>query len=691
MAALRTTLIRLSTGIAVATFCLTTPLQLAAQKDDAAAMDKLLGPIALYPDPLLAQVLTCSTSPQQVQEFNTWIGKQTVKGSDLQKAAMDAGFEASFASMALFPEVVSTLASNADWTKELGTAYLSDADAVMASVQRLRKQAQSVGTLKTTEQQTVTVESGTQTIVVQPANPQVVYVPVYDPQVVYAAPPPEPPSSGNAALAGLIGFGIGIAIGAAIDDDPYYYGPYGWGAWNMGWHGGGIHYRSAAWVVPVRPRYPYVRPVPAYRPSTTVVAPRRTNVNINVDNSRVNVGNQVNSGNRNTTVNNRNTNVKGNTNVSKGNTNVNDRTPNANTRNANTGNRSTTAGTRAPTATATPNANAAKKTAAADRGHAAPSTHAREEAGIEWDRHERLRQRVEYARGQQPRQGIRCEEQEQRGRSEAVRLASIGQVPLRRRLDMRTRSWRLLALLGTTLTLGSCSRTVKDQSAQRTFPTPDAAAQALARAVSGNDTTALIAIMGPDSRALIMSSDQVQAARDRQVVAVAMAERWWLEEADSASRTLVIGNEAWPFPIPIVHANGEWRFDTAAGKDELLYRRIGANESAVMEVAYAFVEAQREYAAKGRDGKAKGVYAQRFVSEPGRHDGLYWPVTTTDTAMSPMGELAAKAAADGYKRSDSGPTAYHGYYFKVLTARERMHPVERARTWRTVRCVAGLP
>jgi hypothetical protein len=233
---------------------------------------------------------------------------------------------------------------------------------------------------------------------------------------------------------------------------------------------------------------------------------------------------------------------------------------------------------------------------------------------------------------------------------------------------MRATSWRLAALLGSALTPWSCSRTVVDQTAQRTFPTPDAAAEALAIAVSGNDTSALLAIMGPESRAIVLPSDQVQAANDRQVVAAAMAERWWLEEPDSASRTLVIGNESWPFPIPIVHSNGAWRFDTEAGKDELLYRRVGANETAVMELAAAFVEAQREYASAGRDGQPKGIYAQRFVSEPGRHDGLYWPVSTTDTTMSPMGELAAKAAADGYKRSESGPTAYHGYYFKVLTS-----------------------
>ena len=129
-----------------------------------------------------------------------------------------------------------------------------------------------------------------------------------------------------------------------------------------------------------------------------------------------------------------------------------------------------------------------------------------------------------------------------------------------------------------------------------------------------------------------------------------------------------MGNESWPFPIPIVRANGGWRFDIEAGREELRYRRVGANETAVMEVAVAFVEAQHEYASRPRNGQPSGVYAQRIASQPGRQDGLYWAVSSTDSPVSPMGELAARAAADGYTRADTGRTAYHGYYYKVLTA-----------------------
>lgn len=358
------TLCRVASRVALSTICLTSPLQLFAQNTDAAAMDQLLGPVALYPDPLLAQVLTCSTSPQQVTEFHTWLDKQTLKGSELQKAAMDAGYEASFASLALFPQVVSTLAVNIDWTKELGTAYLSDAAGVMQSVQRLRDKAQKAGTLTTNDQQTVTVENqgGSQTVIIQPTNPQVVYVPQYDPQTVYS-PPPQQSSAGSAAVAGLLAFGVGIAIGAAIDNDPYYYGPYGWGSWGFGWHtGGAVVYRRSVWVVPPRPRYPYVRPVPVYHPSRTVVAPRRTNVTVNVNNNRVNVGNKIDI-DRSTNIGNRTTNVSKGATVGDRNTNVGNRATNANR------------------ATGTSSLGGASRTTGADRGHAAAATSTARKSG----------------------------------------------------------------------------------------------------------------------------------------------------------------------------------------------------------------------------------------------------------------------------------------------------------------------
>jgi hypothetical protein len=252
-------------------------------------LDKLLAPIALYPDPLLAQVLACATSPDQVTEVHKWLQEnKSLQGTKLQEAATAKGFDASFTAIVLFPDVLDTMAKNMPWTTELGKAFLSDQQSVLDSVQRLRKQAQSVGNLKTTEQQQVKVEKqdGTEVIVIQPANPQVVYVPVYNTTTVYTqAPPKEEKDSGDkAAAAAIIGFAAGIAIGAAMSDD-YYGAPYGWGAWGVGWHSHTVIVTGGAWRVPPGGRYPYTRPVPraSYRAPTNINAPT---YNINVDRSK---------------------------------------------------------------------------------------------------------------------------------------------------------------------------------------------------------------------------------------------------------------------------------------------------------------------------------------------------------------------------------------------------------------------
>jgi len=210
-------------------------------------LDRLLAPIALYPDQLLAQILLSAGNPGKIAALNEWMAShQGVKGTELQDAAVKSGFEASFAAIVLFPDVVSAMASNMEWTTQLGQAFTADRSAVFGSIQRLRAKAKSAGTLKTTPQQEVetrTTSSGESVIVIEPANPQVVYVPQYNPTTVYTTPTTstvvvkEESSSSDAVAAGLIGFTAGIAIGAAIDND-YYYGPYGW-------YGGGYMYNDA--------------------------------------------------------------------------------------------------------------------------------------------------------------------------------------------------------------------------------------------------------------------------------------------------------------------------------------------------------------------------------------------------------------------------------------------------------------
>jgi hypothetical protein len=200
------------------------------------SVDQLLAPIALYPDQLLAQILMSAADPAAVGQLDRWLKtNQNLKGSQLQDAALKAGFEPSFVALAVFPQVVAKMAADVEWTTLLGQAFAADRSAVFASIQRLRHQAHDVGTLKTTPQQEVTTKTtsaGQDVIVIEPANPQVVYVPQYNPTVVYTTAPTttvvvENSSADAAVAAGVIGFTAGIAIGAAINNN-YYYGPYGW-------------------------------------------------------------------------------------------------------------------------------------------------------------------------------------------------------------------------------------------------------------------------------------------------------------------------------------------------------------------------------------------------------------------------------------------------------------------------------
>ena len=167
-----------------------------------------------------------------VQEFAGWLGQNSsLKGSSVQEAAQKAGFDPPFVALAVFPQVVDMMANKLDWTEQLGQAFVADGRSVYDSVQRLRKQAQAMGNLKSTPQQQVVTQNsstGEPVIVVQPANPQVVYVPQYNPQVVYvqSAPPPTS-SSGDVAGAALVGFTAGVIVGAAASNS-YYSGPYSW-------------------------------------------------------------------------------------------------------------------------------------------------------------------------------------------------------------------------------------------------------------------------------------------------------------------------------------------------------------------------------------------------------------------------------------------------------------------------------
>jgi hypothetical protein len=204
--------------------------------------------------------------------------------------------------------------------------------------------------------------------------------------------------------------------------------------------------------------------------------------------------------------------------------------------------------------------------------------------------------------------------------------------------------------------------------AQRTFATPEAGVQALIDAIRQRDRNALESILGPGSRQVIESGDPVADAEAREDFLVAYDAKSNLVAVNASTRTLQVGEDDWPLPIPLVRRGNTWRFDLAAGREELINRRIGRNETNAIEASLAFVDAQQEYASEDRDSDMILEYAQRFFSAPGLTDGLYWP-TLEGQEESPLGPLFAEARADGYRLETAAPgSGYYGYRYRILTS-----------------------
>jgi hypothetical protein len=214
--------------------------------------------------------------------------------------------------------------------------------------------------------------------------------------------------------------------------------------------------------------------------------------------------------------------------------------------------------------------------------------------------------------------------------------------------------------------LGGGSHAIAQAVQQKTFASAEDAVVALVDLDKAGDVNALRALFGPDADKVLVSGDPVMDQRHREVFLTAYAERAGLMSVSPTRSILYIGNEDWPFPIPLVKEGQTWRFDTAGGAQEILYRRIGRNELTTIRVCQAYVDAQREYAAKSHDGNPAGVYAQKIASTPGKQDGLYWKSDDPEQ-LSPLGEFAAEAAAEGYRHTDGQAPAYHGYLFRVLS------------------------
>ena len=244
--------------------------------------------------------------------------------------------------------------------------------------------------------------------------------------------------------------------------------------------------------------------------------------------------------------------------------------------------------------------------------------------------------------------------------------------PMKMNLTVWSQPARLLAL-GLGLALPAGTRAADEQP----FASPDAAVNALVAAAAANDTNTLHAIFGAEGQALV-SPDAVEAAEGFRLFVQHLTEKTELVTNSDARVTLDIGTSGWPFPIPLVkQADGQWAFDTAAGKQEILARRIGRDELGALAVCDAYVEAQREYAGQDRLGDGVLAYAQFLRSTPDTHDGLFWP-TNSGAELSPLGPLVAQARVEGYHRTakmlNDELAPYHGYYFKILTRQGRHAP-----------------
>ena len=216
--------------------------------------------------------------------------------------------------------------------------------------------------------------------------------------------------------------------------------------------------------------------------------------------------------------------------------------------------------------------------------------------------------------------------------------------------------------------------TSKEQSdapqVQKAFKTPQEAADTLIQAAEAYDVSTLLEIFGPEGKDFISSSDPIRdktiaasfaaKAREKNIVTV--------DPRDKTRAILSVGNEDWPLPVPIVNKKGKWYFDSKRGHDEIIFRRIGANELDAIQICRGFVDAQKEYAAKVHDNSGVNQYAQKIISTPGKQDGLYWKNSDGSTG-GPISEAIARAIEEGY--SPGKTSGYHGYYFKVLKGQGR--------------------
>jgi DUF2950 family protein len=200
---------------------------------------------------------------------------------------------------------------------------------------------------------------------------------------------------------------------------------------------------------------------------------------------------------------------------------------------------------------------------------------------------------------------------------------------------------------------------------QPTYASPEQAISSLVAAVKSGNKAELEKILGPGSKKLVTSGDPVADKNIREQFLAEANDATKAVKRDDTHVFFKLGKDEWPFPVPVVAKGSAWRFDSKAGEQEILDRRIGNNELSTIDVCLAYVDAQRDYATKDRNNDGFIEYATRFLSSPGKHDGLYWPAQAGEEE-SPMGPLMVSAQAEGYKATKGKRTPYHGYYYRIL-------------------------
>jgi hypothetical protein len=248
-------------------------------------------------------------------------------------------------------------------------------------------------------------------------------------------------------------------------------------------------------------------------------------------------------------------------------------------------------------------------------------------------------------------------------------------------MNFKKRDKNILGVIGILITAavllsGSIAfgKTAPAAQGQKRFFSPEEAVKALVTAARNNDDKELVAIFGPADKDLLSSGDAVADKQRLERFLKAYDEKNSLV-AEKNEMVIVVGKNDWPFPIPLVKKGETWLFDTKKGKDEILNRRIGQNELSTIETMLAIVDAQREYAMEDLDGDGILEYAEKFRSDPGKKNGLYWS-TTEGEEPSPLGELMASARAEGYTQAGSKdkPMPFHGYYFRMLRKQGKHAP-----------------